>query len=545
MNEMPTIPEYLLRLSDGCFGIEVFSLFEESERVQRELLGQILRSASHTEFGKRYDFASIHDVNQFRERIPILSWKDFEPYSDRLVRGEKDLLFPGKAQFFTLTSGTSGKEKYIPDSSMSAVVRKLILRYRMAQYLKEVPDLLTGKFLPLTNAPQMSYTSAGIPCGTASGLTLGQATLDRFLAYPMCILQNKDPESRDYLLMRFAIEQERIFSIAGNNAGRLTGLIALAKRYWQDIIRDIELGRMEGAHSVDTEVEEELRKYSRPNPERAERLRELAREADDFVPKTYWPDLRLALFWLSSSVGSYVEEVKPLLPSATKYMDVGYGSSEAKFNIPMRAGERSGALSIATAFYEFLPEEGGEPVLAHEVEDGKCYELIVTTWAGLYRYNMKDIVRVDGFVGKTPKIEFIRKSSELLNIAGEKIPASAVNDCVRDLLRDYQRQVRQVQVFCDMEEHRYVCYVELMDPEGFKVTEEVDERANRLLADRFQFYGMRIYQHQILKPMRLVLMRQGWQDSLYASKLKPGLSLSQIKLPILILEPAAEKWIAR
>ena len=65
MNEMPTIPEYLLRLSDGCFGIEAFSLFEESERVQRELLGQILRSASHTEFGKRYDFASIHDVNHF------------------------------------------------------------------------------------------------------------------------------------------------------------------------------------------------------------------------------------------------------------------------------------------------------------------------------------------------------------------------------------------------------------------------------------------------------------------------------------------------
>ena len=493
-----TIPEYIAGLSDERFWGEAFSVFEEPECIQRELLGQILRSASHTEFGKRYDFASIHDVNQFRERIPILSWKDFEPYSDRLVRGEKDLLFPGKAQFFTLTSGTSGKEKYIPDSSMSAVVRKLILRYRMAQYLKEVPDLLTGKFLPLTNAPQMSYTSAGIPCGTASGLTLGQATLDRFLAYPMCILQNKDPESRDYLLMRFAIEQERIFSI------------------------DL-----------------------RPNPERAERLRQLAREADDFIPKVYWPELRLALFWLSSSVGSYVEEVKPLLPSATKYMDVGYGSSEAKFNIPMRAGERSGALSIATAFYEFLPEEGGKPVLAHEVEEGKCYELIVTTWAGLYRYNMKDIVRVDGFVGRTPKIEFIRKSSELLNIAGEKIPAAAVNDCIRDLLRDYQRQVRQVQVFCDMEEHRYVCYVELMDPEGFKVTEEVDERANRLLADRFQFYGMRIYQHQILKPMRLVLMRQGWQDSLYASKLKPGLSLSQIKLPILVHEPADEKWIAR
>ena len=66
-----TIPEYIAGLSDERFWGEAFSVFEEPECIQRELLGQILRSASHTEFGKRYDFASIHDVNQFRERMRL------------------------------------------------------------------------------------------------------------------------------------------------------------------------------------------------------------------------------------------------------------------------------------------------------------------------------------------------------------------------------------------------------------------------------------------------------------------------------------------
>lgn len=539
-----TIPEYLANLSDTDFSRNSSLVFEEPEEVQRELLRQILRFASQTEFGERYDFASIRDIQQFRERIPILTWKDFESYSDRMVAGETDLLFPGAAKFFTLTSGTSGKEKYIPDSSMSTSIRKVILRYRLLQYIKTAPEILKGRLLPLTNAPEMSHTASGIPYGTASGLTLGQSEMDHLLAYPMCILQNRDPESRDYLLMRFAIEQEQVLSIAGNNAGRLTGLIALAEKYQREIIRDIEEGRIDGASIVDPEVEKELRKILRPNAERAGQLRRLSREEGSFTPKVYWPDLRLALFWLSSSVGYYVEDVKPLLPATTQYMDVGYGASEAKFNIPMKPDEKSGALSIATAFYEFIPEEGGEPLLAHELEDGKKYELVVTTWAGLYRYNMKDIIRVDGFAGKTPKIEFVQKSSELLNIAGEKIPASAVHDCIRDVLLSYQIQARQVQVFCDLRERRYICYVEPVNMGTIPVSEDLNEQVNKLLADRFQFYGMRIYQQQILKPLRLVWMKVGWQASLYEHKLKPGISLSQIKLPVLVHEAADKKWIA-
>ena len=291
---------------------------------------------------------------------------------------------------------------------------------------------------------------------------------------------------------------------------------------------------------MDPVVRKDVEKSLKPNPERAAALRALIAEGKPFTPATYWRKMRLAMFWLSSSVGHYVDELRPYFASPVQFMDAGYGSSEAKFNIPMEPEEKAGALSIATAFYEFIPVEGGEPLLAHQLEMGKEYELVVTTWAGLYRYNMKDIICVDGFVGNTPKISFVRKSSEILNVVGEKIPASAVNDCVHQVLKEKGVAVRQVQVYPDLEHRRYACYVEPMEG-TLSALPEWEEEMNAKLAEQFQIYELARLQN-LLNPMVLVPMKEGWQESLYAKKLKSGITKSQLKLPVLILEPADEIW---
>ena len=352
-----SLPEALMSLPDADFQRMAFALFEETDTVQVELLREILSFAKDTEFGREHGFANINSVEEFRHQVSVGSWTEYESYSDRLVDGEADLLFPGKAVFFTLTSGTSGKEKFIPDSSRSATIRNLIQRYRMFCYFKAVPELLNGKLLPLTNVPVMSSTASGIPYGTASGLTIGQSGLDDKLAYPIQILRNSNPLGRDYLLMRLAIERPDVYVIAGNNAGRLTGLIHFAEEYKDLILRDIERGTIAESISVDPPLRQWLEGWLKPNPERASQLKDATRRGKAFVPKLYWPDLKLALFWLSSSVGHYVEEVRLLLPGTVRFMDVGYGASEAKFNIPMLPEDKSGVLSIATAFYEFLPQE--------------------------------------------------------------------------------------------------------------------------------------------------------------------------------------------
>ena len=82
------------------------------------------------------------------------------------------------------------------------------------------------------------------------------------------------------------------------------------------------------------------------------------------------------------------------------------------------------------AFYEFLPYEEGnrikETCLPHELKAGQLYEVIVTNFAGLYRYRMGDIVRAVDYIGESPVVEFATRRNLSLNIAGEKVNLSQI-----------------------------------------------------------------------------------------------------------------------
>lgn len=534
------IVEYMSKLSDADFFSLSETLFDKADEIQELLLKQILFYAKDSQFGKEHGFKDIKNIDDFRRNVPVLSWNDIKPYVEQTVAGKADVLFPGLPTFFSITSGTTGREKLIPDNTLSACARNLVLRYRLAQIKKYVPNLMSGKLFPLSNNPSSSTTPSGIPCGTASGLTIGKSGLDKMLAFPVSILSITDELTRDYIMMRMAIEQENVMFVVGNNAVRMVNLLDLAIKYKEDIINDIERGSIKEGLVLDAGVRGDFEKMLSPNPQRAEYLRQIVAERKPFTPASYWREMKMAMFWLSSSVGRNVNEVRPYFDSSVQFMDAGYGSSEAKLNIPMAPEEKSGALSIATSFYEFLPTEGGKPLLAHQLKEGHEYELIVTTWAGLYRYNMKDIVRVDSVVGNTPKIEFVRKSGDLLNIAGEKLPAISVDKTIRQLLNERGLNVRQTQIYQDLDNRRYMCYVEVKEG-SLRVDDELQKMFNDKLKENFTFFEL-ILGQKLLHPAVLVPMKSGWQEALYAKKLKAGVTKSQIKIPLLISEPADEVW---
>lgn len=123
----------------------------------------------------------------------------------------------------------------------------------------------------------------------------------------------------------------------------------------------------------------------------------------------------MASCWLSGSVGRDAYDVIQRMPKSMRFFDMGFGASEGKFNLPMKLGNPIGAAAIFSVFFEFIPLEGGDPCCIWEVENGKYYEMLVTTYSGLYRYNMLDVVRFDGVVGNTPKFVFVAKVPSVLN----------------------------------------------------------------------------------------------------------------------------------
>ncbi len=75
------------------------------------------------------------------------------------------------------------------------------------------------------------------------------------------------------------------------------------------------------------------------------------------------------------------------------------------------------------------------------LEEGEDYEIIITNLSGLYRYRIKDVVRVTGYYNECPMIQFVYRKSQMLSIAGEKTNEKAVSWAIEQFMKDTGRVV--------------------------------------------------------------------------------------------------------
>ena len=73
--------------------------------------------------------------------------------------------------------------------------------------------------------------------------------------------------------------------------------------------------------------------------------------------------------------------------------DLGLRATEGTFSIPLTDGVADGVLALHSNFYEFIPideidQESPTTLRAHELTLGAQYYLVITTFGGLYRYDM-------------------------------------------------------------------------------------------------------------------------------------------------------------
>lgn len=443
-----TVPESISQMSNNDFVRLAMGGFSNPEEVQKLVLKQIIESAKDTEFGKKYHFQEIKSIEDFQNKIPISEWNDYGTYTERMADGEADILFPGKTKIFLVTTGTTSKPKLVPESELGAIARQVISRFRIFQLMRNVPSIRdNGYIFPLSNAQVLSKTKGSIPSGFASGFSLGSNTSDgnsSRIAYPMAVLNNEDTESRDYLIMRFAIQNRDVAMLVGNNAGRFKFLSDLAIAKAEDFINDIEHETILGASNVDQLIREKIADYLVPDKERADELREILTQTRTLLPKDYWPSLKIGAFWLSSSVGQYVKDLKPILPSAIKYFDVGYGASEGKFNIPSEPDKGDGVCLVHTKhelknIKELYCMNGHKEFLAQEfIATSKGRDVRLTLCDGeLVFAVIRDNSGGDDFrsnISVGGNGEYWEPDAEALRIAKEVVKVMDMKLCGVDLL---------------------------------------------------------------------------------------------------------------
>lgn len=198
-----------------------------------------------------------------------------------------------------------------------------------------------------------------------------------------------------------------------------------------------------------------------------------------------------------------------------------------------------GVLGIFSEFYEFLPVEGGDPVSAWELEDGKEYDVLLTTNAGLYRYRLEDIVRVDGSTGNTPNISFVTKACDMANLAQDRIPGSCFLEEIKKICDEEGIGCRFAQIYADTRANRYNI---LLEPEKRPVSAEAFAGTldRRLIEDIF---GYRWGRDGLLQACCVTIMNPGFMENQIRQYTGSRKTSAQSKIPVMLYElPDLEKW---
>lgn len=359
--------------------IEFFS--ENPVEQQERVLQDLLKSARRTEWGQKYDFASIHNRNDFANRFPISTYDDLKPYIERMLAGQKNILWPGRVKWFAKSSGTTNdKSKFIPVSDES--LKKC--HYRAGAdvyglYINNNPEanVLASKNLSIGGSQKISNTGSNIRTGDLSAVML-------YNLPPITRLKNC-PSPEISLLPDFEEKIEKIAqSTINEDIGSLTGVpswfLVLMKRILEITGKDNLLD--------------------------------------------IWPNLELFVHG-GINFDPYRESYQNIIPSdSMNYMNT-YNASEGFFGIQNDLNENDMLLMLDYGiYYEFIPmDEYGRDDAAilklEEVEVGKNYAMVISTNGGLWRYLIGDTVT---FTSTSPyKINITGRTKHFINTFGEEL----------------------------------------------------------------------------------------------------------------------------
>jgi hypothetical protein len=160
----------------------------------------------------------------------------------------------------------------------------------------------------------------------------------------------------------------------------------------------------------------------------ARRARQVARVGPE-APTRLWPRLGLISCWADGPAGPHADSLARILPGV-EIQAKGLLATEGIVSLPW--ADRH-PLAVSSHFLEFV-ESDGSMRLAHELEEGKEYSVVITTGGGLYRYRLGDRVRVDGFVGPTPSVRFVGRDDRVSDRFGEKLSDGFVAGAIARLI---------------------------------------------------------------------------------------------------------------
>ncbi|MBU1693050.1 MAG: GH3 auxin-responsive promoter family protein [Verrucomicrobia bacterium] len=547
---MNTLLKAALRIQGGAQRRSFDRSTAEPRAAQQRLLLDILARNRDTEYGREHGFSRVHDGEAFARLMPVTTFSDLAPYVEKIKNGQANVLTADSPFMFCLTSGTTDKPKFLPITRKGRDLAVRLSYQWFHRALRDHPSFLDHSILLISGASIEGTTPAGIPYGSASGMICEglPRRLCRSFTLPASLPNIKDYGLRYYLMARLALAQE-VSCIVTPNPTTLIQIAEVAIRHQEEIVRAIRDGRVVGAWPFeqgreDLQIVSAIRASMRPNRRRARFLEAVIRRHGELLPFACWNHLKLIGCWLGGSVGFQTEKLSRCYGESVPKRDIGYLASEGSMTIPYQDNTPAGILALPNNYYEFVPEgesnaTAGVVLQCHQVELGKRYKIILTNGNGLYRYDMDDVVEIQGFYNRTPVAAFMRKGDDLLNITGEKLHANHVLGAFRRLKDELGVTVKQFRVVPNYAERRYEILMHLApEPPKAFLKNTVLPFIDQSLCEANVEYDSKRKSDRLLSPC-IHLMSPSWEEDVRARFLAAGRRDVQYKWRMMATEISA------
>ena len=512
------------------------------EKTQENLLLKILRENSQTEFGKKHNFERISSVEEFRERVPINDYNNLEPYITRQQQGNLELTVTDPV-FYTRTSGTTGRHKYIP-MTRSGVNQIKHFQKQLAYSLWRKTDFFKGTVLGFFSPGIEGRLANGIPFGSTSGATYESLSsiFEKKFEIPKEAFNLDNVEAKYEVYALCALVNGSTTGISSVNPSSLLKVCMLIEQRAEELLDALVDGKdtnlLKGTASILPSLRSQLLPYRKAS------LSQVLDKDGTIPPDILWPKLSALVTWTGGSCGIALEKLKSYLPLNVNIVEMGYSCSEFNGTVNIDIKRNTCLPLLTDNFYEFVAKEDWESnspkfLLLNEIDADKDYYIFVTTASGLYRYDINDVVRATDGVGNCPGLRFVRKGKGMTNITGEKISEDQAIAAVSYGLKSAGYITETFLVLAEEDASTYRIFVE--SSQNISV-DLLSEKIEGELRKRNAEYDDKRASGR-LNPVEVERLFEGAGEAIKTKFLQQGVRETQYKPPVLAYWNEWEEWI--
>ncbi|KAI8523013.1 hypothetical protein RHMOL_Rhmol13G0041600 [Rhododendron molle] len=527
-----------------------------AESVQQKVLEEILSANAETEYLRRFRLSGSTDRDTFKSEVPVVTYEELQPEIQRIVEGDRSPILSVHpiTELFTSSGTSGGQRKLIPTTKVEMDRRDILTNLRMPVMSLYVPDLDKGKGLYFMFLMSETKTPGGLLARTVFTSHLKSAHFQARRNDPYDLYTSPDEaiqcpnmfQSMYTQMLCGLLEHKQVHRVGAVLASALLRAIRFLQLNWPQLTHDIRSGTFNPAITDPSIRDCMIRILKKPEPKLADFIAsECSKESWEKIITRIWPNTKYLDCIVSGVMAQYITALEYFsggLPIAS----TSYGSSECYVGLNLNPicdpYQVIYTIMPNMAYFEFIPQKSNSTELVDlaDVEVGQEYELVVTTYGGLYRYRIGDILRVTGFHNSAPQVYFVSRKNVLLSIDADKTDEAELQKSVETagrLLRDesgatvldYTSDTDTKSTFPG----HYVIYWELAAPDSACwPSDELLGRCCLAMEESLgHFYKQSRVADRSIGPLEIRVVRSGTFEEIMNYAISRGASINQYKVP--------------